>query len=178
MEGYTQRTERTHEYLIDLRNIRHNQIIWARISDQSSLLATDTDGEHVQAKTSLGASRAAASTTTLDHSFATLLTFFDSALVGGNYDTSAESDFADAAPGIDTVFQDVLENTQQRKIPTLNRVAQKVAHQEGINLVRQQYIAYTIIVCSFLLCLTEDTEFNCTSALHNMEASQRDTLIQ
>ena len=47
MEGYTQQTERAHEYSIDLGNIRHNQIISARISDQSSLLATDADGEHI-----------------------------------------------------------------------------------------------------------------------------------
>ena len=72
------------------------------------MLATDADREHVQASASLGASRAAASTTTLDHSFATLLTFVDSALVGGNYNTYAESDFADTAPANDGVLQDVL----------------------------------------------------------------------
>ena len=45
--------KRTYEYLLDLGNIRHNQIILARISDQSSLLATDADGEYVQASASL-----------------------------------------------------------------------------------------------------------------------------
>ena len=34
LEGYTQRTERTHVHLIDISDIKHNQIISARISNQ------------------------------------------------------------------------------------------------------------------------------------------------
>ena len=43
LEGYTQRIEHTHVHLINLRDIKCNQIISARISDQRSLLVNDFD---------------------------------------------------------------------------------------------------------------------------------------
>ena len=43
LEGDTQRIERTHVHLIDLGDIKRNQIISARISDQRSLLVNDFD---------------------------------------------------------------------------------------------------------------------------------------
>ena len=100
--------------------------------------------------------------------------------MGGNYDTYAKDDCT--APGRTNgvnkggVFQDVFQSTQQR-IPTLSSVAQNIC-QEGKKLDKKQYVAYEIIACSFLLCLIDDAQYNLLSTLHNMDANQRDILIQ
>ena len=114
-----------------------------------------------------------------------MLTFVNGELVEGNYDIYDESAFtAGDGEAIDSstnndrgVFQDVLEDTHQRTIPTLIGVAQKIAQKEGKKLDEKQYIAYEVIACSFLLCFIEDAEFNCTSGLHNVDDSQKDILI-
>ena len=138
LEGHTQRTECTHVHLINLGDIKRNQIISAHISDQRSLLVNDFDEEHVQTNTNSGAPRATEGASTSQHSYATMLTFGNGVLVGGNYDIYDESDFtAGDGDAIDSntnndggVFQDVLEDTHQRTIPTLIVVAQNMAHKE------------------------------------------------
>ena len=114
---YTQCTEHTHGHVINLGDIKRNQIISARISDQGSLLVNDFDEEHVQTNTNLGAPRATAGASTSEYSYDTLLTFDNGALVEGNYDVYHESDFTagygDAIKSNTNndggVFQDVLE---------------------------------------------------------------------
>ncbi len=43
------------------------------------------------------------------------------------------------------------KNNNQHKIPTLPKIAQKVAKLEKIQLDEKQYIAYEMIACTFLL---------------------------
>ena len=96
----------------------------------------------MQPNTNSEATRATAGASMSQHSYVTLLTFVNGALVGGNYDIYDESDFtAGDGDAIDSninddrgVFQDVLEDTQQRTTPTLIGVAQNIEHKEGKKL--------------------------------------------
>jgi len=63
MEGYTQRSERTHVHLTDLSEIKRNQVISARISNESSLLLP-TGEESIQTSAGGNASRTVASNIT------------------------------------------------------------------------------------------------------------------
>ena len=131
MEGYTQRSERTHVHLTDLSEIKCSQMIYAHISNESSLLLA-TGEESIQTAAGGNVSDTATSNfTTCQHSHATFLTFIGSSLVGGNYDTYADDNYNDpnTASGLNQegeLFQDVLHTTSQR-IPTLSGVAQKIA---------------------------------------------------
>ena len=58
LEGYTQCTKRTHGHLINLGDIKRNQLMSSCISDQRSLQVNDLDEEHVQTNNNLGAPRA------------------------------------------------------------------------------------------------------------------------
>jgi hypothetical protein len=49
-------------------------------------------------------------------------------------------------------------NDQHRKIPTLHKVARKVARLEKMELDEKQYIAYELIACTFLLGLVKGWE--------------------
>jgi hypothetical protein len=48
------------------------------------------------------------------------------------------------------------KNNTQHKIPTLPKIARKVAKLEKTQLDEKQYIAYEMIACSFLLGLVND----------------------
>ncbi len=48
------------------------------------------------------------------------------------------------------------KNNTQHKIPTLPKIAQKVAKLEKTQLDEKQYIAYEMIACTFLLELVND----------------------
>ncbi len=48
------------------------------------------------------------------------------------------------------------KNNNQHKIPTLPKIAQKVAKLEKTQLDEKQYIAYEMIACTFLLGLVND----------------------
>ena len=84
------------------------------------MLVNSFDEEHVQTNTNSRAPRSTAGASTSQHSYATLLTFVNGALVGGNCDVYDESDFTSGnGDAIDSntnddggVFQDVLEDTQ------------------------------------------------------------------
>ena len=53
-------------------------------------------------------------------------------------------------------FKDHGRKKQQRKIPSLPQIAQKVARLEKTQLDEKQYIAYEMIACKFLLGLVND----------------------
>jgi hypothetical protein len=56
-------------------------------------------------------------------------------------------------------FLDSLTNTlstEMNEIPTLQEIARKVARQEKMELDEKQYIAYEMIVCTFILGLVRD----------------------
>ncbi len=48
------------------------------------------------------------------------------------------------------------KNNTQHKIPTLPKIAQKVAKLEKAQLDEKQYVAYEMIACTFLLGLVND----------------------
>ena len=115
------------------------------------MLVNDFDEEHVQTNTNLGAPRATAGASTSQYLYDTLLTFVNGTLVEGNFVIYDESDFtAGDGDAIDSntnndggVFQDVLEDTHQRTIPTLIGVAQNMAHKEENNLTKSNTLHMT-----------------------------------
>ena len=100
-----------------------------------------------------------------NRSFPTLLKLISGTLVGVTaydniYDDDLRdelSDYNDVDDDVHVITQDDLSQVEETcNIPTLVRVARKVAHQDKVKLDEKQYIAYEIIACTFLLKLVDE----------------------
>jgi hypothetical protein len=95
--------------------------------------------------------------------YSTILKLISGALVGGiNYSEIYDMcgiDMDDTSTTGDNTSSNTDKegnNNQHSKIPTLQKVARKVARLEKMELDEKQYIAYVMIACTFLLGLVRD----------------------
>lgn len=173
-----QRAKRSHDNIINQANVCAEHMIGARLSHQNSLIASADDTSMSGHE---GDSRVTnhVTSTSSQTSFPQLITFIEGTIVGGKYndyvtkcDATAEEDLNIEASANDGIFT-------ENNIPTFLSVALKVAKEEGQKLDQKQYIAYEIIVSSFLLDVLEKEGLNAlSSALSQLTRNQIDRLIR
>ncbi len=99
-------------------------------------------------------------------SFPTMLKLIGGTLVGGvkysdlYIDSDEDKDNTSTNSHVTNNDKDQDKNNNQQKIPTLPKIARKVAKLEKTQLDEKQYIAYEMIACTFLLGRPEVEETN------------------
>ena len=91
-----------------------------------------------------------------------MLNLIGGTLVGGvkysdlYIDSDEDKDNSSTNSHVTNNDKDQDKNNNQQKIPTLPKIARKVAKLEKTQLDEKQYIAYEMIACTFLLGLVND----------------------
>ena len=167
---------RRYGHLTDSGDINSNQMISARISEQSSIFATND--EPISRPTC--PQSAATRVPKTEYTYPTLLIFISGALVGGNYDSYSNQDYEDAQTSDSDMFLgiDTRSGTSaQHSIVTISGITSKVAKAEGKKLNEKQYIAYEIIICSFLLRLVLSGNHTHSTTFQIMYPVEKEVLI-
>ena len=156
--------EYSHSEIINRCNFGSRHLINARLSSQTCLQhqadssahdatiqclhSKDIDGDHGSEETI--------------KTFPTMLKLISGTLVGGvNYsdlyiDSDEDEDTSSTSSLVNESDKEHGKKKKERKIPTLPKIARKVARLEKTQLDEKQYIAYEMIACTFLLGLLND----------------------